>query len=83
MSRSRKPKPFDKIMLTRSKLDLFIEYGDAALQGQQFPDFMRDVRECYGHLLTFRNLVNSMVGLEETPEEAVRAFLPVTEGEGL
>ena len=75
----RTPKPFDKILQTRIKLDLYTKYGDAALQGQSAADFIADVNECYGHLMAFRNIINGMVSFNEAPEKAVLPYLSVDE----
>jgi hypothetical protein len=68
--------PFHKIMTVRSKLGLYIEYGDHALDGQTPQEFAADVRECFEYLMAFRNIINGMVSLEETPERAVLPYLP-------
>lgn len=69
-------KPFHKIMLTSSKLRLYVEHGDLALDGQTPQQFAADVLECFEHLMTFRNIVNGMVSFEQAPAEAARMYLP-------
>jgi hypothetical protein len=70
MGRTRKQTPFDKIMEVRSRLNLYVEYGDHALAGQTFPEFAADVAEAFNTLMDFRNMVNSMASLNETPQQA-------------
>lgn len=72
----RTEKPFDKIMVTRTKLGLFVEYGEAALDGQTPQEFAADVRECFEYLMSFRNIINGMVSFEQKPEDAVLPYLP-------
>lgn len=69
-------KSFDKIMLTSSKLRMYVEYGDVALKGQTPQQFAADVLECFEHLLTFRNIVNRMVSFDQPPADAARMHLP-------
>ncbi len=72
----KNPTPFDKIMTARSKLSLFVEYGEHALGGQSVGDFLADLNECFGYLMTFRNIINGMVSFDETPERSVLPYLP-------
>lgn len=74
-------RPFDKIMLTRSKLDLYVRYGDNALGDQTLPEFITDVHEAFGWLMDFRNIINAMVGFDEAPTKAVLPYLPDWDGE--
>jgi hypothetical protein len=67
--------PFDKIMSVRTKLAMFVEYGDAAIQGQSYKDFASDVREAFEYLMSFRNIINGMVSMDEQPERAVLPYL--------
>lgn len=71
-------KPLDKIIRVRSTLDLYAEFGEGALLNQTLPEFLAEVRECYGHLMAFRNMVNSMARLDETPQEAVLQYMPMS-----
>lgn len=74
---ARKPQtPFDKIMIIRSKIGLYVQYGDAALDGQTPQEFVADVGECFEYLMSFRNIINGMVALDEPPERAVLAYIP-------
>lgn len=75
---ARKTKPFDKLMTVRSKLPLYIEYGEAALQKQSLAEFMADVAECFELLMSFRNIINGMVSFDDTPERSVLPYLPDT-----
>ena len=68
-------KPFNKIMLTRAKLGMFVQYGDAALDGQTAQEFAADVHECLEYLMEFRNIVNGMVTFDEAPSRAVVPYL--------
>jgi hypothetical protein len=68
-------KPFDKIVLTQGKLKMFVEFGEAALRGQTVQEFAADVLECFGYLMTFRNIINGMVRFDEAPEQAVLPYL--------
>jgi hypothetical protein len=72
---ARKPKPFDKIMRVRTTLGLFVQYGDAALQGQTMAEFIADANECFNHLMDFRNIINGMVSFDQPPVEAVLPYL--------
>lgn len=72
MPRKRQETPFEKIMLTRGKLRLYVEHGDTALDGQSPQEFAAEVQECYQYLMDFRNIVNSMVGLEFPPSDAAK-----------
>lgn len=73
---AKKPeKPFNKIMMVRSKLRMFVEYGDHALDGQTPQEFAADVLECFEYLMEFRNIVNGMVSFDETPSRAVLPYL--------
>lgn len=73
---SQKPeKPFNKIMTVRSKLGLFVEYGDHALDGQTPQEFAADVLECFEHLMAFRNIVNGMASLDEPPARAALLYV--------
>jgi hypothetical protein len=69
-------KPFHKILMTGTKLRLYVEHGDLALDGQTPQQFAADVLECFEHLMTFRNIVNGMVSFNEPPAEAARMYLP-------
>ena len=68
-------KPFNKIMLTRSKLRLYIEHGDHALGEQAPQEFLADVQECLEYLMEFRNIINGMVSFDEAPSRAVVPYL--------
>lgn len=72
---ARKPKPFDKIMMTKSKIDLFVQYGEHALGEQTIGEFMADVKEVVGYLMDLRNIINGMVSFDEPPQQAVRPYL--------
>ena len=68
-------KPFDKIMTIRSRLALYVQYGDAAL-GEQTPQaFAADVMECFELLMEFRNIINGMVAFDQAPSRAVLPYL--------
>lgn len=67
--------PFHKIMVTRQKLRLYVEYGDHALDGQTIQQFAGDVLECLETLVEFRNIVNGMASLEQKPSFAVIPYL--------
>lgn len=66
--------PFHKIQMVRSKLGLYVKYGDAALGDQTPQEFAADLQECIDHLMTFRNIVNRMVQLDEPPARAAMAY---------
>mgnify|MGYP001604965114 CR=1 FL=1 len=68
-------KPFDKIMVVRQKLRLYVEYGDQALGGQTLPEFIADAVECFEWLMEFRNIINGMVSLDEPPSSAAVPYL--------
>ena len=68
--------PFHKILQARSKLGLYIEYGDNALGDQTPQEFASDVRECFEYLMEFRNIINGMVSFDEAPSRAVVPYLP-------
>lgn len=68
-------KPFDKIVLTRGKLDMYVQYGDAVLKGQTPQEFAAEVQEAFAYLLDFRNMVSAMAKLDEAPAGAVRMYL--------
>lgn len=73
---AKKPeKPFHKIMVTRAKLRMFVEYGDNALDGQTAQEFAADVQECMEHLMELRNIINGMVTLDEPPARAALAYI--------
>lgn len=75
---AKKPeKPFAKIQTTRAKLDMYVEFGDLALDGQSPQDFAAEVREAFAYLIDFRNIINGMVSLDEAPAEAVLPYLPM------
>ena len=67
--------PFNKIMMTRAKLGLYVKYGDNALNGQTPQEFAKDVEEVLEYLMTFRNIINGMVSFDEEPERAVIPYL--------
>lgn len=67
--------PFHKILQVRSKLGLYIEYGDNALGDQTPQEFASDVRECFEYLMEFRNIINGMVSFDEAPSRAVVPYL--------
>jgi hypothetical protein len=68
--------PFHKIMVMQTRLRLYVEHGDAALDGQTPQQFAADVLECFEHLMTFRNIVNGMISFNLPPAEAARMYLP-------
>lgn len=68
--------PFHKIMVTRAKLGMYVEHGDVALGEQTAQEFAADVRECFEYLMSFRNIINGMVGFDQPPELAVLPYLP-------
>ena len=72
---ARKEKPFDKIMLTKGKLDMYVQYGDIALKGQPPQEFASEVKEAFGYLMDFRNIINGMVRFDEAPDRAVIPYL--------
>jgi hypothetical protein len=76
MGRQKQETPFNKIMLVRSKLGLFVQYGDAALGEQTPQQFAADVAECFEHLMEFRNIINGMVSFDQAPSRAVIPYLP-------
>lgn len=67
--------PFNKIMNVRTKLRLYVEYGDAALGEQTPQEFATDTLECFEHLMEFRNIINGMVSFDEAPSRAVVPYL--------
>jgi hypothetical protein len=69
------PRPLDKILDVRSRVELFIRYGDHALGGKTIAEFMPEVSEALGYLMDFRNMVNAMSSLDEAPSEAVLPYL--------
>ena len=75
MPRKREQTPFDKLMMVRSRLRMYVEYGDHALDGQTPQEFAAEVQESLDLLMDFRNMVNSMASLEETPQRAVLVYL--------
>lgn len=75
MKMPKSEKPFNKIIAVRTKLGLYIEYGDHALDGQTPQRFAEDVRECFEYLMDFRNIINSMVSFNEPPTRAVIPYL--------
>jgi len=75
MPRKRQDTPFDKIMRTASTLRLYVEYGDVALDGQTPQEFAADTQEALQYLLDFRNMVNSMAALNESPQDAIQHHL--------
>jgi hypothetical protein len=75
MARRQVDKPFHKIMTVRSKLRMYVEYGDHALDGQTPQEFAADVQECFELLMDFRNIINGMVSFDETPQRAVLPYL--------
>jgi len=70
----RKETPFDKIVMTRGKLGLYVRHGDVALDGQDPQEFADEVQECFQHLLDFRNMVNEMAALEQAPMDVVKSY---------
>jgi hypothetical protein len=77
---ARTKTPFDKILAARNKLAMFVEYGEPALGGQSFKGFAEEVNEAFEYLMSFRNIINGMVSLEEPPD---RAVLPYLSGDAL
>lgn len=72
----KKPsRPLDKILDVRSRVELFIRYGDHALGGKTIAEFMPEVSEVLEYLMDFRNMVNAMASLDESPSEAVLPYL--------
>jgi hypothetical protein len=71
----RDEKPFNKILSARSKLRMYVEYGDHAIVGQTPQEFAADVLECFEYLMEFRNIINGMVGFDEAPSRAVIPYL--------
>lgn len=68
-------KPFNKIMMVRARLRLYVEHGEHALDGLTAQEFAAETMECFDYLLEFRNIVNSMVSLDEPPSRAVLPYL--------
>jgi hypothetical protein len=68
-------KPFHKITMIQSRLQMYVEYGDAALQGQTPREFATEVAEAFGYLMDFRNIINGMVGFDDTPKRAALPYL--------
>lgn len=68
-------KPFDRIMTVRSKLDMFVQYGDIALKDQTQAEFLAEVHEAFNYLMEFRNIINGMVRFDEPPRDAVLPYL--------
>lgn len=75
MPRKREQTPFDKLMMVRSRLRMYVEYGDHALDGQTPQEFAAEIQESMDLLMDFRNMVNSMASLEETPQRAVLVYV--------
>jgi hypothetical protein len=67
--------PFDKIMTARTKLDMFVRYGDVALKDQSFADFAAEINEAFGFLMDFRNMVQGMAKFSEAPGLAVIPYM--------
>jgi hypothetical protein len=68
-------KPFNKIVMTRAALDMYVEHGEAALQGRSHAEFIAEIREAFGYLMDFRNIINGMVRFDDVPREAVLPYL--------
>lgn len=62
-------------MTVRSKLRMYIEYGDHALGDQTPQEFAADVLECFEHLMEFRNIINGMVSFDQEPSRAVLPYI--------
>lgn len=72
---ARTEKPFHKISTVQSRLRMYVEYGDAALQGQTPQEFAADIQECFDYLMDFRNIINGMVSFDEPPKVAAAPYL--------
>lgn len=75
MARKREETPFNKIMKVHSILAMYVQYGDVALQGQTPQEFAADVRQSFDWLLEFRNMVNTMAALDESPARAALPYM--------
>ena len=67
--------PFNKILMTRSRLGMFVRYGEHALDGKTFQEFAAEVNEAMGYLMDFRNIVAGMVQFDETPQQSIEYYL--------
>jgi hypothetical protein len=72
---AKSEKPFNKIMIVRARLAMYVEHGEAALQGQTPQEFATEVHECFSYLMEFRNIINGMVSFDQTPSRAVLPYL--------
>ena len=70
-------KPFDKILTARAKIDAYARYGSIALGEQPIDEFMAEVSEAFGYLMSFRNIINAMASFNETPEQTALQFIDV------
>jgi len=68
-------KPFNTIMQTRSILEMYVKYGDAALQDKTPQEFAAETLAAFDHLMTFRNIINGMVSFDEEPEDAALFYI--------
>ncbi|MEY1555296.1 hypothetical protein AB3Y40_06640 [Yoonia sp. R2331] len=71
----KKESTLNKIIMTRTKLGLWVNYGDVALDGQEPQEFAAEVKECFDALMDFRNIVSAMASLEGEPKDRAREFL--------
>lgn len=69
---ARKRPPLDDVVMTRSKLEMYVQYGDAALKGQSPQEFAAEVLAAYKHLMDVRNIVLAVSRLDQAPSDAAR-----------
>ena len=74
--------PFNKIMSARGKLRLYVEYGEAAIPDQTPQEFAAEVLEAFDIVMAFRNIINSMVSFNQSPEMAALGHIPTDLLEG-
>lgn len=70
---ARKEKPFDKIVMTRTNLDMAVKHPDA-FNDSELRDLIADAQYTVTQLMGFRNIINAMVLFDVEPEEAARFF---------
>lgn len=72
----KKPeRPFAKILDVKSRVRLYLQFGEHALGGKTVAEFMAEIDETLEHLMDFRNMVNAMVAFDEAPGQAVLPYL--------
>lgn len=73
---AQRDKPFHRISMTRSKLEMWAEHGDRIFSDPSEKDqLLRDACFTVGALMDFRNIINGMVGFDELPQDAARPYV--------